>query len=286
MKILKAHRQRAKIKIGLQGPAGSGKTYSSLSLAKGLVDDWSKIVVIDTESGSSNLYAHLGPFRVLKLDHPFSPEKYIEAIQMAYKAGMEVIIIDSISHCWEYLLDYHANLQGNSFTNWARVTPRQQAFVNAILSTDVHLICTVRTKQDYVLNLKNGKYVPEKVGLKAIQRDGIDYELTLLFEIDSQHHCKVTKDRTGLFIDKNDYDGFKITEQTGKLIRDWTVQGKNLNAEILDCKTMEELNTLYAKYKPQSDDLLNMFKVQKKILQTKMMNSNGTSKVGGSSSIV
>jgi len=265
--------------MGLQGPAGSGKNYSSLVVAKGLIDDWSKIVVIDTEAGSSNLYAHLGPFNVLRLDQPYSPEKYIEAIDIALEAGMKVIIIDSLSHCWEYLLDFHANLQGNSFTNWSRVTPRQKAFVNAILSADCHIIGTMRTKQDYVLNLKNGKHVPEKVGLKAIQRDGIDYELTLVFEIDRQHQCRVSKDRTGLFIDKNEFDGFIITEHTGKLIRDWTVQGKNLNAEILDCKSLEELNNLYAQYLPQSDDLLNMFKVQKKILQSKMIHSNGTVKI-------
>ena len=101
MKIQKSHRQQAKIKMGIQGPSGSGKTYSSLLLAKGLVGAWDKIVVIDTENGNSNLYSDLGPFNVLKLEAPYSPEKYMEAIKICVQEGLECIIIDSISHCWK-----------------------------------------------------------------------------------------------------------------------------------------------------------------------------------------
>ena len=190
MQLQKAERKRAKIKIGLQGSSGSGKSYSALLLAYGLCNSWEKIVVIDSENLSSHLYSHLGCYNVISIAAPFSPEKYIEAIALALQAGMEVIIIDSISHEWEGLggiLDIHGGMTGNSFTNWNKVTPRHNAFVNAILQSPAHIIATIRTKQDYVLTEKNGKQIPEKVGLKGITRDGMDYELTLVFDIDIKH---------------------------------------------------------------------------------------------------
>ena len=128
---------------------------------------------------------------------------------------MDVIIVDSISQCWDYLLDFHAGLQGNSFANWAKVTPRQNAFVQKILQSPVHIICTMRTKQDYVLNEKNGKMVPEKVGLKAMQRDGMDYEFTVVLDIALKHHVQASKDRTGLFMDRPE---FTITPKVGQAI--------------------------------------------------------------------
>ena len=139
MKLQLATRQKAKIKMALQGPSGAGKTYSALLLAYGLCKAWDKIGVIDTENGSSNLYAHLGAFRVMTLTAPFTPEKYIDAIKLCENSSMEVIIIDSISHEWEGsggILDIHGNMQGNSFTNWSKVTPRHNGFVQALNSYD------------------------------------------------------------------------------------------------------------------------------------------------------
>ena len=164
MQLRHSQRKAAKMRLALQGASGSGKTYSSLLIAHGMTSDWSKIAVIDTENGSADLYAHLGSYNVLALSEPYNPEKYIEAIGICESAGMEVIIIDSISHCWDYLLDFHANLQGNSFANWAKVTPRQNAFIQRILNSSSHVICTMRSKQEYVLNERNGKMIPEKVG--------------------------------------------------------------------------------------------------------------------------
>ena len=162
MNLRKSSKKQAKIKLALQGCAGSGKTYSALLLAYGLCNDWTKIAVIDSENGSADLYAHLGSYNVLSLSDSFTPETYMEAIKVCEDAGMEVIIIDSISHCWDYLLDFHANLQGNSFANWAKVTPRQNAFIQRILTSSAHVICTMRSKQDYVLSDKNGKMVPDR----------------------------------------------------------------------------------------------------------------------------
>ena len=169
MQLKKSERSKAKIKMALQGPSGSGKSMSAILLAQGITNEnLSKVALIDTENGSGNLYAHLGGYNVLNLEAPHSPERYIEAIEVCEKAGMEVIIIDSISQSWEELLNYHSSLAGNSFTNWAKVTPRQNAFIDKILQADAHIIATMRTKQDYVLNQKDGKFIPEKVGLKAI----------------------------------------------------------------------------------------------------------------------
>ena len=218
MKLRPSTRRQAKMKLALQGASGSGKTYSSLLIAYGITSDWSKIAVIDTENGSADLYAHLGAYNVLSLEAPYTPEKYIQAIDLCEDAGMEVIIIDSISHCWDYLLEFHANLPGNSFANWAKVTPRQNNFIQRILSCSCHVICTMRSKQDYVLSERNGKMIPEKVGLKAVQRDNVDYEFTLVFDLDMKHHALASKDRTGLFVHRPE---FIVTPQVGKAILNW-----------------------------------------------------------------
>ena len=263
MQLRKAERKQAKIKLAIQGGSGSGKTMSALLIACGLTGDWSKIALIDTENGSADLYAHLGDFNVLNLEPPFTPESYIEAIDTCIGAAMEVIIIDSTSHCWDYLLQYHASLQGNSFTNWAKVTPRQKVFVDSILQCKCHVIATMRTKQDYVLNLKDGKHVPEKVGLKAIQRDGVDYEFTLVFDLDLNHHCKASKDRTSLFIGKPE---FVITSDTGATILEWCNAGTTIEEVkelISTSKSVEALNEIYRKYPDMYSSLEKDFKEKK-----------------------
>lgn len=217
MQLRQSMRRAAKMRLALAGASGAGKTYSSLLIAYGMTGDWSKIAVIDSENCSADLYAHLGGYQVLTLEN-YAPETYIEAIGICEQAGAEVIIIDSISHCWDYLLDFHANLQGNSFANWAKVTPRQNAFIQRILTSSAHVICTMRSKQDYVLSDKNGKMVPEKVGLKAVQRDNVDYEFTAVLDIAMNHKATTSKDRTGLFTGRPE---FLITPAVGQAILKW-----------------------------------------------------------------
>ena len=218
MELKQSERSKTKIKIGLQGSSGTGKTYSALLVAHGITNDWSKICIIDTENGSANLYAHLGAYKVLSMNVPYSPEKYIEAITLCEQSGIEVIIIDSISHCWENLLASHAAMIGNSFVNWNKITPRYNSFIQKILQSNCHIICTMRTKQDYILSEKNGKMIPEKAGTKAIMREGIDYEFTVVINMDLAHKAKVTKDRTGIF---NGQTEFIPSVETGKIILDW-----------------------------------------------------------------
>ncbi len=183
MELRKSERSKAKIKMALQGPSGSGKTMSALLLAQGLTNgDMSKIAVIDSENGSANLYAHLGSYSILGLENPHSPERYIQAIDAFLKSGIEVIILDSTSQYWDFLIDYHASLPGNSFTNWIKITP-MQIFVDKILQCNAHIIATMRVKQDYIISEKNGQNGSRKSRLKAIQRDEITYEFTIVLTL-------------------------------------------------------------------------------------------------------
>jgi len=251
MQLQKAQRRQAVIKLALQGPSGSGKTYSSLLLANGLVGNWDQIAVIDTENNSSHLYSHLGNFNVLSLTEPFNPERYIEAIEICEKAGVKVIIIDSISQEWEGnggIIETHGSMAGNSFTNWNKVTPRHNAFVQKMLQSPAHIVATIRSKQDYVLTDKNGKMVPEKVGLKGVTRDGMDYEFTLVLDLDIKHQATASKDRTGLFVNPMP---FLVSEATGNKIKIWC-QGedlvKNVEQQIAAACTVQELRNILIKY--------------------------------------
>lgn len=268
MKLITASRKNAKMKMALQGPSGAGKTYSALLIGFGLCGNWEKIAVVDTENHSASLYDHLGNYKVLNLNAPFEPEKYCEAIRLCEESGIEVVILDSVTHCWEYLLDYHANLPGNSFTAWAKVTPRHNLFIQTILQSSLHIIATVRTKQDYVLVEKNNKQVPEKVGLKGIQRDGLEYDFTLVFDIDIRNFATASKDRTGLFFGKPEQ---KLSSATGTQIRDWCNSGSDVGLEdvalkIEECTSLNELYTLYRAYPKFSNQLMIQFQNRKKTL--------------------
>lgn len=253
---------------------------SALLIAYGLCGEWSRVAVIDTENNSADLYAHLGPFKTLSLEPPYSPERYCEGINICLEAGIEVIIIDSCSHEWDNLLDYHSSLTGNSFTNWQKVTPRHEAFVNKILQSNAHFICTIRSKTDYVLSEKNGKQVPEKVGLKAHQRDTLEYEFTVVLELDMKHLAKASKDRTGLFTGKPE---FVPTIETGRAIAEWCNKGENVapaaaNEDILQriraCNSTSELNSLYQQYPQYQQALGHEFTARKNQINNIVNQSN------------
>lgn len=246
MQLQTANRKKAKIKMALQGPSGAGKTYSALLVAYGLCNDWTKIAVVDTENHSADLYAHLGAYQVLPITAPYTPERYMQAIQVCIDAGIEVLILDSISHEWQGsggILDIHSAMPGNSFTNWNKVTPRHNAFVQFLLESNIHIIATIRSKQDYVITVKNGKQVPEKVGLKGITREGMDYEFTLVFDVNMEHHAIASKDRTGLFSNRQEY---VLSADTGQEILQWCNHDSFLVEERINaCKSVGELLQLY-----------------------------------------
>ena len=222
----KAERRQAKLKIAITGPSGSGKTYSALSIATGL---GKKIALVDTENYSASLYSDRFEFDVLALEPPYTVAKYNVAIQEAQKAGYEVLIIDSISHAWAGdggLLSKKEALDsrgGNSYTNWAGITKEHEQFKANLLNSDLHLICTMRSKQDYVLDVnEKGKSAPRKVGLAPIQRDGMEYEFTTVFDVGMSHEAAVSKDRTGLF----DGQIEKLSAKTGERLLEWLSSAK------------------------------------------------------------
>ncbi len=217
----KAQKTQSRLRLAVEGPAGAGKTYSSLILAKSLSP---KVAVIDTEHGSASLYADRFDFDVTELRPPYTPEAYIEAIKAAQQAGYEVCVIDSLSHEWsgEGGCLSIVDALGKGFAGWKSVTPRHERLVNAILQSDMHIIATMRSKAEYAVetNLK-GQAVPKKVGTAPIQRDSIEYEFTVVYTLNQNHFAAVSKDRTSLFDGKD----FAITEDTGKALLGWLYSG-------------------------------------------------------------
>jgi len=199
----RATKQQAKLRLALIGLAGSGKTYSALSIAQHLVPG-GKIAVIDTERGSASLYADRFTFDVLDLER-HGPEHYVEAIEAAESAGYDVIVIDSLSHAWAgkdgalEQVDKIAKREGksNNFTAWRDVTPKHNKLVDAVVSSKCHVIATMRSKMEYVLEKdeKTGKSAPRKVGLAPIQRDGLDYEMTVVGDMNLDHALIISKSR-------------------------------------------------------------------------------------------
>ena len=229
----KAERRQTALKIAITGPSGSGKTFSALLIAAGI---GKKIAVVDTENGSASLYAGMdkGPlvgieFDTLPIEPPYTVSKYVEAINLAEKEGYDVLLIDGISPAWAGeggLLDKKDALDqrtgSNSYTNWAGITKEHEQFKARLLTADIHLICTMRSKQDYVLELNaKGKSAPKKVGMAPIQRDGMEYEFTTVLDLAMDHNAIASKDRTNLF----DGQVFKPTQLTGKKIMDWLKSG-------------------------------------------------------------
>lgn len=258
--LRKATRQKAKIRLGLSAVSGGGKTYSALLIAYGICGDWDKIAIIDTENNSADLYAHLGQYSVLPLSAPYTPENYIKAIKECEDAGMQVIIIDSITHEWDGkggCLQIQEQL-GGKYQDWAKVTPRHQAFIDAILQSKCHVITTVRRKQDYEMSKdSNGKVKVEKAGLKEVTREGFEYELTVNLELDTRHNAVASKDRTGLFMGK---PAFIPTIETGKIIAEWCESGEEKDfyitwsEELNRCNTLADLVRLYNGNKPTIDN--------------------------------
>jgi len=231
MAFKKAVRQRVKARIGLCGPAGSGKTMSALKLAFGIVGPGGRIAILDTENESASLYAHLGDYDVDVIKPPFTVDKYISGIREAEKLGYDLLIIDSLSHAWAgtggilELVDAKSeSAKGNKFAGWREATPKHNSLVDAMLQSPMHVIATMRTKTEYILiEDEKGKKAPKKVGMAPVQREGMDYEFTLVFDIEQERHIATSgKDRTEIF------DGFfgKLAEEHGRSIREWLDSGE------------------------------------------------------------
>jgi hypothetical protein len=228
----KAQRKQAKLRLAITGPSGSGKTFSALLISRGLGQ---KIAVVDTENKSASLYADMasGPlqgmeFDILEIEPPYTISKYTDAIAAA-EGKYDVLIIDSISHAWageggllakKEALDSRG---GNSYTNWAGISKEHETFKAKLLNSDIHLVCTMRSKQDYVLEeTDKGKKAPKKVGMAPIQRDGMEYEFTIVFDLGMDHNAIASKDRTTLFDGKIE----KPSIETGRVLIAWLETGE------------------------------------------------------------
>lgn len=232
MSFVKATKKQSKLRLSLIGPSGSGKTYSALAIASHL---GSKVAVIDTERGSASKYAGEFSFDTMALNN-FHPQKYIDGIKEAQDAGYDVLVIDSLSHAWMgkdgalELVDKAAKRQQsqNTYTAWKEVTPLQNALVDAILQSNMHVIVTMRAKTEYVMETnERGKSVPRKIGMAPVQRDGMEYEFDVVADMDLDNNMIVSKSRC------KDLNGL-VVPKPGKNVADtllnWLTDGAPIDA--------------------------------------------------------
>ena len=264
--LKKAQRKKAFLRLGVAAPSGAGKTAGSLVLAYGMMKKkypdlpdsqlWEKIAIIDSENGSGELYVNMffdwcnlkvGEYLAITLTAPFTAEKYISAIDICEKNNVEVVIIDSTTHLWAGeggLLEQQNNItlkskSGNSYMAWREVTPEHNRFVESMLQANAHIIATIRSKVEYVQSKdENGSVKVTKVGLKPVQRDGMEYEFTVFLDINENHLCSVSKDRTGLL----DGKVFKMKPQIGEDLMDWLDSGTDAAPTVLaDTRTQSDV---------------------------------------------
>lgn len=248
-----ATRSAAFIKMFIHGASGSGKTMSSLKIARGLVDDWSQVGIIDTENGSADLYAHLGAYQVITMTPPFHPQSFVQAVALMVNAGIKVIIADSVTHYWDFLKEMHdqvaaSSRSSNEWSAWRPVTPLHKQFVECILQTPAHIICCGRAKQEYTQVKEGDKSRIVKLGLRPEVRPGMDYEFTLVFRMENEgNKAFVDKDRTGLF---QNALAFTPDETTGQKIREWCNVGdgavlEDIRQRIFTATNPQQLTDLY-----------------------------------------
>jgi len=258
LQLKQAQRSKAYLKLGMSAPSGGGKTLGALLIAYGLMkrkypnepEDvlWGKIAIVDTENRSGELYVNkevanivIGTYNAVTLDPPFSADKYTSAIDLCAEHAIEVCIIDSTTHLWSgeggllELQNAAAKRSGNSYTAWRDITPQHNRFVEAILQTPMHVIATMRSKQEYVQEKSSeGKTTVRKLGLEPEQRKGMEYEFTTFFEVNAEHEAFGAKDRTSLFDQKT----FKITPKVGMELMNWLEGGTSETPVVLATEVM------------------------------------------------
>lgn len=257
--LKKAQRSKAYLKLGLSAPSGGGKTAGSLLVAYGMMkrqypelsdaEIWEKIGIADTENGSGELYVgstigrtKIGVYNAITIAPPYTPEKYEEAIDLMLENGIEVCILDSTTHLWSGeggLLEQQqlaTKRTGNSYTAWRDITPKHNAFVDKMVHSPIHIIATMRAKQEYTQEKNEaGKTIVRKLGMEPEQRKGMEYEFTVFLEVDSEHNAFGAKDRTSIF----DQQTFRITPDVGTKLMDWLMSGVD-TAPVIVAQTIEK----------------------------------------------
>lgn len=282
MALQKGKRLAARLRIALTGPTNAGKTYTALRLAYGIIkathpnwtdeEIWDHIVLIDTERkrglfyiGRTDLPLHTGEFYHVPIEAPYHPDKYVEALKEAYKTiGPDgVAIIDSLSHGWSYqggVLDIKEQIAKqsgkNSYTAWNEAGQIQNELIDTIMTAPCHIISTMRSKMDYVLETnEQGKIIPVKKGLAPIQRDDTEYEFDITLMLDKDHRASIIKDVT--FLNQIDFEGI-VTEDLGRQIKEWQDQGidPKIFQEEERQKIIKQIQELGSKHTP----LITLFK--------------------------
>ncbi len=245
-KFKKASKEAVYLKLAITGPSGSGKTTAALRLARGLIGDKGKIAVIDTENSSSLLYADAYDFEVCVIEPPYTEEKFTDAISDAVASKFDCVIVDSFSHVWQAILDYKSKLDmrgGNSYTNWANAGNKFENVLQAILNSKIHVICCMRSKMDYAIDTdERGKKSIRKVGLAPVMRDGIEFEFSLVLDLDMSHKAIASKDRTRMFDGKIS----EITEETGVALNDWRLSKSAVVEKTGDSSASKSTKTVTA----------------------------------------
>jgi hypothetical protein len=213
----KAVKAQVRLKLAVDGPAGAGKTWSALALACHIArlmaeargePGTGRVLGVDTENETMALYADEFEFEHIVFRAPYTTARYKAAMQQGVIGKFDVMVVDSVTHQWngeggiQFRKDALDAAGGNSFTNWSKLSPEHTEFVEYIKQLPIHTICTMRTKTEYVLETNGkGKQQPRKVGMAPVQREGMDYEFSIVFELDAEHNAVATKDRTRLFSD-------------------------------------------------------------------------------------
>ena len=233
MAFIKAVREKVNAKVLLSGPSGAGKSQSACELATGIFKKCGGpgIAYIGTEGDRDKLYAqtksehgdYIFEYDLLQLEDPFTTDKYIAAIDEAVEAGYKVCIIDGLSAEWKWLNDTHDKMPGNSFTNWGRLKPKHRAMLDKILSAPMHIICCARGKDEWLLEDRNGKSIPRKVGMGSQTDKDISYEVMLSLQIEQDTHlAHADKDNTKLWPETR-YS--VITAKDGEALYEWCEKG-------------------------------------------------------------
>lgn len=249
----KATKKAVRARVAFDGPSGAGKTWTALEWAAVLGN---KTAVVDTERGSASLYSDKFSFDVLELSPPFHPDRLVEAIRSAEAAKYEVLVVDSLSHFWEGeggVLDIAdaagQRAGGNSWAGWKTATPALRHLIDVMLASDMHLIVTMRSKQewtqeDYTDGKGHRKTRPVRVGMAPVMRNGMEYEFTVVGDLDLEHRLTVSKSRCDALADLVVQPG--RAGEAAEMFLNWTKSG----AEVAGRQSIDELKIAMNRLEP------------------------------------
>lgn len=249
MAFIKAVREKVYAKVLITGPSGCGKSMGAEEIATGMYRKCggAGIAYIGTEGDRDKLYAqgkskhgdYTFEYDLLQLSDPFTTDKYIAAINEAIDAGYKVCIIDGLSAEWKWLNDTHDKMPGNSFTNWGKLKPKHRELIDKILAAPMHIICCARGKDEWLLEDRNGKSIPKKVGMGSQTDKDISYEMMLSLQVEQDTHlAHADKDNTGLWPETR---YAVITAKDGEALYEWCEKGEQPAPKIDIQKNVEPI---------------------------------------------